>query len=149
MKHGLSTLALSEVSEPLVKKSMLKEANPLMKLLSGAGNEAKAIGKGGLIAGGGLAGGALGAGAGLLGMGTDFDGPGNQYFDGSYLDQLGALTGGGVAGGTGGTLAGILLAGLLRKRLGTTMTTAGAGGTAGGIGAGLGIGSLTADALKG
>jgi len=138
MKHGLSTLALSEVSEPLVKKAMLKEANPLLKLLSGAGNEAKAIGKGGLIAGGGLAGGALGAGAGALGMG-----------EGNYLDQLGALTGGGAAGGAGGTLAGILLAGLLRKRLGTTMTTAGAGGTAGGIGAGAGIGSLTADALKG
>ena len=139
MKHGLATLSLTEVNEPLVKEAMLKEAGGLKSLLSGIAREGKSIGTGAAVAGGGAAGAGLGGAAGLLGMG-----------EGDYLDQLGALAGGGAAGGASGTLAAILLSGLLKRKIpNASFTGSGALGALGCGATGVGVGSATADALKG
>ena len=144
MKHGLATLALSEVNNQQVKDVMLKEAGALKKILSGAGREAKDLATLTSGAAGATGGAALGGGLGLLGIGKG---------DSGYADNLGAMLGGGAVGGGTGTLATLLLASLMRKKLPgggrfASLTNTGAFAPLLGGSAGLAAGLNTADALR-
>lgn len=145
MKHGLATLALTEVNNQQVKDVMLKEAGALKKILSGAGREAKDLATLGAGAAGATTGAGVGGLLGLLGVGKG---------EGGYADNLGAMIGGGAAGGGAGALGTLLLASLLRKKLPgsssplASMSNTGLLAPAGGIGAGIAAGSGTAQALR-
>ena len=144
MKHGLATLALSEVTNQQVKDVMLKEAGTLKKLFQGLGREGKDLATLGAGAAGATGGAALGGGLGLLGIGKG---------DSGYADNLGAMLGGGAVGGGTGTLATLLLAALMRKKMPSgapfaSMTNTGAFAPLLGGAAGLGAGLETADALR-
>ena len=144
MKHGLATLALSEVTNQQVKDVMLKEAGALKTFFKGLGREGKDMATLAGTGAGAIGGAGVGGGLGLLGVGKG---------DGGYADNLGAMIGGGAVGGGTGTLATLLLAALMRKKMPSgapfsSMTNTAAFAPLLGGAAGLGAGLQTADALR-
>ena len=133
---------------------MCKQAgklDALKGLLGRAGHEGMDIAK--LLTGGTMAaaGGAGGAALGAVGAGM-----GHEDSEG-YLDNLGAMTGGGIAGGATMLPAALLIEKLLQRKFkfkGDTRQLLGKGGAGiagllGGAGAGVGVGGAVRDSLYG